>query len=473
MNSGDNHGSGAPPPIVYLARRAARFWKAAAVVFLIAVVATVGVARQAWQPFRSETVLMYDQGVARDLGAFDPQQVGARLKDLLYASERMRLVIKEFHLFEDLSPEQAIEEVKKRVLFQMQPGATFSVAYTGFSPAEAQAVTQRLAQTLIADHDRERNQSVRENRSFLDAEQQKLEDDVKRKETALKEFLAQHPEAAAVANNAEPTGSDPAVVMMEQELSRLRGQLRNRPPAGKAGKAGLLRSMPELEVLRRQSEEERDKARRDLQDKLDTLTEAHPDVIVARERLKRAETDVTRFATQIEARAAATGETPATSPEDEETRRQIREIETRISGVRLTAQARRVRDPKTLQLGVQLQRLQHEVGEGRERLSRLEDRQVQANVAERMEASGNLLRLRVLDPATLPGSPVQSRKRKIAFIGFLVSCAAAAGTALAQAMLSDRIFDRTDIAQLAGAHVLAVVPRVPRRLRKGAGRASA
>jgi hypothetical protein len=50
-------------------------------------------------------------------------------------------------------------------------------------------------------------------------------------------------------------------------------------------------------------------------------------------------------------------------------------------------------------------------------------------------------------------------------VGFVIACMLAAGSALGRAAASDRIFDRMDIAHLAGANVLAVVPPVPRRFR--------
>ena len=82
-----------------------------------------------------------------------------------------------------------------------------------------------------------------------------------------------------------------------------------------------------------------------------------------------------------------------------------------------------------------------------------------------METSGNLLKLTIHDPATLPGSPLQSRRRRSAMVGFVIACMLAAGAALARAAASDRIFDRMDVLQLGGANVLAVVPPVPRRFR--------
>ena len=69
------------------------------------------------------------------MGAFDPAQAGARLKEMLHTTERIRGVIAKYNLFPEYSTAQAIEEVKKRLDFKVQPGGTFSLSYVGFSPA--------------------------------------------------------------------------------------------------------------------------------------------------------------------------------------------------------------------------------------------------------------------------------------------------------------------------------------------------
>jgi uncharacterized protein involved in exopolysaccharide biosynthesis len=463
MTLGDTT-QGTPPSLIYLARRALRFWKEAGLLMLLAMVATLIIAKLTAQPYRSEAVLMYDHTVPSDLASLDPNQAGARIKDLLFATERVRAVVEEFQLHPELTIPQGIEEARKRLQFTLQPGNTFSIAFTGSSPAEAQSVLQRLSETLIRDHNRHRTEAVTETRRFFDTERKEIDEEVKRKELALKEFLGMHPEVASL-NEADPLSEDPAVMLLEQELARTRVQARAQSTSGRGGLPGASRSLTDLENLKKQSEALLDKARQDLQDTLDTKTEAHPDVVVARDRVRRAEGDVVRYRAQMEARATELG-TP--KGEHDDLARTIKEMEGRIVRMRATARdrTRRSRDPKMLQLEVQLQRLRHELGEARERLSRLEDRQVHASVLEKMAGSGELLRLKVLDPPSLPGSPVQNRRRRAALVGFMVTCLLGAGYALGRALTSDRIFERADLAQLASANVLVVIPQVPARLRR-------
>lgn len=442
-------GSGAPP-LQYLARRALRFWKPAALIAGVVALGSVLYARNTWQPYKSHAVLVYDQALPRDMGVFDPQQAGGRIKDLLYSTDRIRAVVKKYDLFPEYSTQQAIEEVKKRLEFQVQPGGAFSASYIGFSPQQAQAVLRELTETLIVDHNQSRSRQVKQTREFLDKELVRLTDDVRVRETALKDFLAKHPEAASI-NDSQAIMADPAALMLEQQLAQLRSQARTRTSGGGG------QSAAEIVELKRQAQLERDTAQRDLQTKLDTLTEAHPDVIVARERLKRAQAEVSRASGQLGAAAGGQGANADAL--------EIKAVESKLSEIRSASSRRRSRDPRALQHEVQLQDLRHNLEEARKRLSLVENEKVQASVMEQMDSTGNFLRLRIHDPATLAGSPLVSRRRRIAMGGFVLACLLAVGTALGRAMVSDRIFDRTDVMNLGGAPVLAVIPPVPKRLR--------
>jgi hypothetical protein len=459
MTSVDSGGGGSGvPPLPYLGRRALRFWKPAVALGAALAIASVLYARQTWQPYKSHAVLVYDQALPRDLGVFDPAQAGGRIKDLLYSTDRVRAVVTKFDLFPEYSTQQAIEEVKKRLEFQVQPGGAFALSYIGFSPQQAQTVLRELSETLIVDHNQQRSRQVKQTREFLDAELVRLTEDVRARETTLKEFLAKHPEAASI--NDDLPMVDPASMVLEQQLAQLRSQARTRSPSGSPGAA---RSTSEIVEAKRAAETERETAQRDLQSKLDTLTEAHPDVIVARERLKRAQGEVGRFNSQLE-KASGVGSGQGASADALE----IKAMETKLAEMRSVSTRRRSRDPRALQMEVQLQDLRHNLEEARKRLSAVENEKVQATVMEKMDSTGNFLRLRIHDPATLAGSPLQSRRRRFAMGGFMLACLVAVGTALGRAMMSDRIFDRNDVVNLGGAPVLAVVPPVPKRLR-GAG----
>jgi uncharacterized protein involved in exopolysaccharide biosynthesis len=443
--------------MVYLARRALRFWRSAFVVFAVVAVVTLVFARQTWQPYMSEAVLMFAEGPTREMGGtLDPAQAGARLKGMLMSGERLRTVIQKYQLFPEYTPQHALEEVKKRTDFQVGAGGTFSVKYTGFSPQQAQAVLADLTQSLVADHDRDRGKGLKESRELIDAERRQLADEVVRNEQALNQFLAQHPEVGQLQEQA-PLPPDPNAMVMQQELDRLK-----RERASGQRPTGAVSSLTDLFERKRLAEAERDKRRLELDELRATKTEAHPDVVSALQKVKSAEADINRVSAQIEKAPPAPG-AQGQSPLDS----QIQLLTEQLSSMRVQRSPLR-RSPKLLQLEVPLNSLREQLSQSRERLSKLDDRRLKLGVQETMETSGNLLKLTIHDPATLPGSPLQSRRRRSAMVGFAIACMLAAGAALARAAASDRIFDRMDVLQLGGANVLAVVPPVPRRFRSAA-----
>jgi uncharacterized protein involved in exopolysaccharide biosynthesis len=457
MSAGEISGSveGGPPPMVYLARRALRFWRSAVAVFAVAIVITLVFARQTWQPYMSEAVLMFAEGPTREMGGtLDPAQAGARLKGMLMSGDRLRIVIQKHQLFPDFTPQHALEEVKKRLDFQVGAGGTFSVRYTGFSPQQAQAVLVDLTQSLVSDHDLERGKALKESRELLDAERRQLQEEVVRNEVALNEFLAKNPQVALL-NEQAPAASDPNALLVQQRLAELR-----RERAAGATRIPTASSLTDLFERKRVAEAERDKRRAELDELRATKTEAHPDVVGALQKVKSAEADINRVVAQIERAPAAPGTAGGASPLDAE----INSLSAQLTQMSMS-RTPRGRSPKLLQLEVAMGSLREQLAQARERLNKIEDKRLKLGVQEQMETSGNLLKLVIHDPATLPGSPLQSRRRRSAMVGFVIACMLAAGAALGRATASDRIFDKMDVVQLGGANVLAVVPAVPRRFR--------
>jgi uncharacterized protein involved in exopolysaccharide biosynthesis len=457
MAAGEITGSveGGPPPMVYLARRALRFWRSAVAVFVVAIVVTLVFARQTWQPYMSEAVLMFAEGPTREMGGtLDPSMAGARLKGMLMSGDRLRIVIQKHDLFPDYTPQHALEEVKKRLDFQVGAGGTFSVKYTGFSPQQAQAVLSDLTQSLVADHDLERGKALKESRELLDIERRQLQEEVARNEVALNDFLAKNPQVALLTEQA-PTSADPNALLVQQQIDNLK-----RERAAGATRVPTASTLTDLFERKRLAEAERDKRRVELDELRATKTEAHPDVVSALQKLKSAEADINRVVAQIERAPAAPGAPAGANPLDG----QIQALTEQLTQIRM-ARSARGRSPKLLQLEVAMGSLREQLAQSRERLNKIEDKRLKLGVQEQMETSGNLLKLVIHDPATLPGSPLQSRRRRSAMVGFVIACMLAAGAALGRATASDRIFDKMDVVQLGGANVLAVVPPVPRRFR--------
>jgi len=446
-------GAGAPPPLAYLARRAARFWLSAGVLFVVVFGASVYYAKQTWQPYQSQAVLMFDQSMPREMGTVDMEEAGGRLSKLLLETSRIRQLVEKHDLFPEYSKQRAVEEVKRRLSFEPQLGGTYQVAYVGFSPQEAQTVLKDVTESLVADHNNLLGKQVEQTHNILAQESAELEKMVAARENDINTFIRKHPDVATVAD--QDAQMNPSLILLQEQLRQaLQDREAGRVATSPAGSSqALLAKLSEAETAR-------DQARRTLEEEQATKTAANPDVIRAREVLGSAQADVDRLAAEVR-KVSAAGSAGAAAGDStiESLKRQIANLQSQAT------RARTKRDPKTLQLAEQLTGLRQELVDARERLARLRDKEISAGVTKNMERSGVFMNLQVHDPAALPGSPQQSRRRRIAMAGFAVAGLLALGLALGRAVLSGRVFDRQDVAQMLGAGVLAVVPKVPKGLR--------
>jgi capsular exopolysaccharide synthesis family protein len=73
----------------------------------------------------------------------------------------------------------------------------------------------------------------------------------------------------------------------------------------------------------------------------------------------------------------------------------------------------------------------------------------------------------VIQPAELPTGPSQPNHRIDGALGLMAGIAIAAGYALVRDRLDERVRNRSDLEEATGAPVLAIVPRVPKRRRRG------
>jgi polysaccharide biosynthesis transport protein len=444
------HSLPAMSPTQYLGRKALRHYR----VFLAALAAglaiSVLVVRQTKQVYRSESVILYRQvGRPGNTEGDSGKRVATRLQDMLLGRDRLYRVIQELHLYPTVkNRDEAADELRKKIGFRAREGSTFQISFDADSPALAQAVTARLASTLIDDNMRLRVREAEETRRFLDQERARLGIEVKSKEAALGNFLQQHPELA-LARGGGGGGADPEAEELEREINRIR-QANGAPPLDRP-------DADKIAAVKR-AETDYDQAQRDLADKQQRLTDAHPDLIAARQRATQAEGNLRRLR-----EGAGLTRPPETAKSDPTLglERQLAALRrrSRADGPRVTRQ--------TLQTEVALESLRHDLEQARERLAGLEDKQFQAALVEKLETSGEIGQLVVLDPASRPGLPFTDVRKKVALGGFVLAFALAIGAALLRARADDRIFDRADVEWTGGKPVLTVIP-LPSRPRRSA-----
>jgi protein tyrosine kinase modulator len=459
-----------------VAGRAARFWLAAAAVIVVGGMISGAVAFTRPRIYKSETLILYREGIrSADLGGPDgvadpARKLGLKLKEMVLSRTRLSQIIDEFHLYPALVGERgyvdAVDEMRGHIAFRVKDGDTFGLSFEGEDRDVVQQVTARLAEALISENSKTRAEQAEVTRSFLDAEKKRADAELRERETALARFLAKHPEFAKE-TSASPSAmhttpgaraktTDPALLALEREATRIQERLGM--PVAKKRERDI---DPKLAAEKQAAEADVRVAQKELESKLQQFTEAHPDVKLAKARLKTANERL-RQATD------ALAQSDASAAKDEApVDRGALEAELRRVNEEIAALKRKKSDggaqPGSAQWIVALEtdwsRLSREVSEARERTQQLQDKQFKAKVAESAATSERNAQMEIIDEAYKPTHPARPGRAVIAAAGLGVSVALALLLALGLALVDDRLYDRWDVERAGVVPLVGVVPR--------------
>jgi uncharacterized protein involved in exopolysaccharide biosynthesis len=477
--------------------RAFRFWWVAAFILVLGAGASLAAATLKQRKYTSETVLLYREGIratyvlGRDAEGEQTRKLGLRLKEMVLARPRLKDIIDQFKLYTDIVDKngyiEAIDQMRNNIVFKVREGDTFLLSYTDKDPETAQKVAARLAQSLIDENSKYRNQQAESTKDYIAQQKKVYEDDLNDKRTALYDFMAKHPVFAnelgagggAHGGSAVIEGEkkkktvekgDPGLATLEREAARIRQRLAL-PSAPRAPTAAPRRD-PRLEQAKQEAESEMRAAERDLDEKKAQFTEAHPSVIAAKSRLKSAQERFKRASD-----ALASGELimpmdapPASESEKPALEKRLAEIESETAAVRRRAQNAKEGEAAEKKASgivqdivdqeIEWQRLNQDVNEAQERVQTTESREYVATMAAGAEASGQAAQIDIVDPAFKPTRPAGGGRMKIMLMGLLASLGLALAIVLACAVFDDRLYDRADVEGLELAPLLVGIPRL-------------
>jgi uncharacterized protein involved in exopolysaccharide biosynthesis len=451
-------------------RRVLRFWTSVPLVLGIGAIACAVFLFVRKPEYRSETVVLYSQpaptpGESPDtLGGV--RNVTVRMKELLMSRPKLERVIGEFGLYPDvrakMGTSEAIEELKKHIEYRAPGGDTFSIAFTGHSPDEAQGVTKRLAALAIEQDAELRKNQARVTRDFLVAERGKTEALLRSAERELAGFMAQHPRfaldttplatgAAIRATTAPATTATPAAP----------GRMTVFVPARTPAAAGANGPRPMVPVtVDTDSDFARANAalaaaRANLTQQLERYTPAHPDVRSATSAVERAEE---RLATLASA-APPPGAAPASEAADPAPVRAPapRRVAVSVPSAAPAPSASSTSSRDLVALETEWLRLTRAATEARQRQDQVAAALFKADIAASSESGGRGLQMTVIDPAYLPSRPQPPGRTLIAALFVAASLVVGLMVAVVRAVLDDRIFEARDAR--GPAELLAAIPR--------------
>lgn len=483
--------------VLAIALRTRRFIVPALVVVALGAAGSFAYAMVRKRVFKSETLILYREGIrSSDIVGGDDQgdraqKLGLRLKEMVLSRTRLEMIIKEARLYPALVEERgmidAVDEMRKHIAFRVQDGDTFGLSFEGNEPEVVQAVTAKLADALLAENSRTNSEQAEVTKEFLDREKDRIEKELKEKETSLAQFLSKHPEfareaatpgqnqagasirAATAANAAraaaQPKG-DPTLASLEREAGRLQERLGMPVTHNKKN----VEADPQLVAAKQDAEAEIKEAQKDLADKQGQFTEEHPDVRAARARVKVAQDRLKRATDAVNFNINAATQKSAAASDDEgyidrgALENQLKRINDEITEYKRRKAANAAPPPTSIgssvvALETDWVRLNREVVDVRDRFQSLQDKEFKASMVESAAATGRTAQMVVVDPAFVPKHAAPPGRTTIMAAGLAATMVLSALLALGLALVDDRIYDRDDIERLGMLPLIGVVPR--------------
>jgi protein tyrosine kinase modulator len=450
----------------YLAflRNVLRHWYVFAGVLVVGAVACGAFLTIRKPTYRSETVILYSEGVRSSEDEELPEtsrSVAVRFKEILMARASLETVVREFDLYPDIKKERgpvdAVEELRKHIEHRAPGGDTFSIAFTGASPMEAKRVTTRLAELVLERDSELRKTRAVVTRDFMETEEGRTEAELRAAEQELATFMGEHPrfafDATPAATGAAFRASVPSTTAPVRQWAAPRPR-DDKIAALVTSGAPLPRSGPVDSGEAARAAAALAAAKTNLAELTTRFTPAHPDVRAAAAEVQRAESRLLAARTGVEPppeTTAPAAPTPSAAPSAAPAPRPV---------ARATAPApapARSAEPTAVSLETEWVRLTRAVTEARVHHDQIEAVLFKASIAANSESGGHGAQVTIIDPAFLPEKPVPPGRMVIAGVFLGIAVVLGIFGAILAALFDDRVHAGRDLARMLP--LLAEVPR--------------
>ncbi len=427
-----------------------------------------------WLPdvYRAETVILVDPAKIpeRYIAPISTVEVKDRLTTLsaqVMSRTRLEQVIKTLGLWRDAwddpaAMERRVNALRRRIDVRVSGNDSFVIGFEGEDPLLVQQVTNRLAALFIEENSRARAQRAEGTAAFIDTQRQEMERQLSAKETGIRAYREAHLgelpeqkeanlraldqlEQRLAANREATLRLTESRGLVQQQIASLRARAAE-PEEVSPLRAELLKLHAELQMLESQ------------------FTGRHPDVVVARRRIKEAEAQLRSGRGQV-ALPPAPPAALARDPMYLGLQRELEQI-----GVDM---ASRAAERQTLERQIQTMQARAASMPRREQeyaaLTRdyenlkttyqsLLGKRIQAGMAEDLERKQASATFTVLDPADVPKTPVKPNRLEILLVGLVLGLGAGTGGAYLAETLDQSIRSVEHLKAMYGLPVLGAVP---------------
>jgi uncharacterized protein involved in exopolysaccharide biosynthesis len=476
-----NFGPYVPPPeeptarerldrVKTIARRALRHWKPAFAIAAVGSALAVGMALQQKLIFRSECVVLYrlGKGESEESGVDRVMHLAPRLRQVLTTRARLEAVVNDFQLYprivEGRGMGEAVDEARDHIEVRGRDSETFFISFESDSREVAQQVTQRLADDMIKEFESQKVAQAKQRASFVAREQEQAEARMDEAEKALSTFASEHPIMAATIRGSMPGSADLLVTAQGGARSSasaagaqgLGGSGAGAPsaPAEPALPTSVAGVLAQLTAARDEAAARVAHAQQELQEKLASFTEQHPDVTAARGDLAVAQRALDTANGRLE---RARLEAQATGAAQAQAAPSPRRSKARAS---TPAPEPPPAPANETELRLEFERRLRAVRDAREVYATRRESMEKANLELAAAQAAANESMAILDPANLPTKPYKGGRSKVALGGGVASLLLALAYAVASVLLDDRVRDVSDLKQLGLRVPLGVLPRI-------------
>ncbi len=484
-----------------LAKKTLRYW------WLVAVFAVVGgglslaFAMFKARSYQSWATLFYQERIQTQLMTPNREEavqrnIGDRYRELLLARAQLEQIIGDPKLdpFPTLDDDEVkIDKLRQAIRFEARGANAFRITYSDKDPDRAKAVALKLTDLLQSKDKDLRNEIAQATVTFATEQKESASAVLRTQEQALSAFLAQHPEFAQDANQANSegagirairspkatTGGNARIYALERQRQRIQARLTANPDAPPV--VTVAPQTPERIAAQQNADEAKRElvsAQHELEEAKTKFTDLHPTVKTAQGRVDVALQKLRQAQAAIPP-AVETTVAPATPQDRAKLQKELGQLDEQIAaeqrktggGAGSSAGSATTDTSGTdwvVKLETQHADLRRDVKEQRDRVAALADSvfRAQLDASQKLAETGG--RLSVVDPAFKPIKPSGPGKTIFLLAGMVLFLSLGVAFAIGLAVIDDRLYRRADLDQL-GIRVLAVIPRasfIPTR-RKG------
>ncbi|MEP6860303.1 MAG: hypothetical protein ABJE66_06775 [Deltaproteobacteria bacterium] len=478
--------------LVDLGRKTTRYWWLVAVAGFLGGVLSLGFALTRGHRYESSAVLFYQERIQSSILSNRQEEtirnLGDRFRELLLARQQLLQIIHDpkINPYPGMDPDLAADKLRAAVRFESRGGSNFRITYADSDPDRAKAVTEKLTKLLQDKDEALRNDQAQLTVQFVTQQKEEASLELRKREQALAEFLAKHPEFAADSNTqagAEGAGiraihdKKPTPVIntgnsrlyaLERQRQRIQARLDAPPDAPVRIETPRSPERIAAEAQVADAQRELASAQRELEDALAKYTDKHPAAQKAQERVDAAQSRLRHAQAAVPPDEGVTL-APATPADRTKLQKELQQLDSQIadeqrssskvgagSGSATPAPAEGGAN-WVVELETKYAELRRQLNEQRERVGSLADSVFRAQIDASQKSAEQGGRLSVIDPAFKPVRPSGPGKTIFLLAGMVLFLALGGTLAIGLAILDDRLYRRDDIDGL-GIPVLAVIP---------------